>query len=317
MIPVIAGDQPLTATYSLTSSVDRPNTCAAAGTASGPTGAAQSGTFGTANDIDWYRFKLTKTSQTRLVLGGLTTGGRIELYQGCSRLLQVSDRAGNGSEEIIRSLPAGSYGVRLVGSATPETANHFLRIKALGASVGVLTYPSQIQGSTLRLVGEVYNNTWTKRGQVSVTAWLYDIHGKLLATRATKVLLPYLSTHTRAPFSIVGSLPAGYDHVAWSVSAPTTSRRVVSPSTKVLSVVSDAAGRLVVTGTVKNTHTYTVRSVTVTITAYNSARNAFDVVRAKVPTTSLGAGKSTTFTATLPTIGLTPDLVYPRAVALH
>ena len=42
------------------------------------------------------------------------------------------------------------------------------------------------------------------------------------------------------------------------------------------------------------------------------ARKVLDVVRAKVRTTSLGPGKSTTFTATLPTIGLTPDLVYQR-----
>ena len=42
---------------------------------------------------------------------------------------------------------------------------------------------------------------------------------------------------------------------------PTTSSRLVSPSSTILSVVRDAAGRLVVTGTVKNTHTYAVRSL--------------------------------------------------------
>ena len=156
----------------------------------------------------------------------------------------------------------------------------------------MLTYRARrSRDRTLRLVGEVYNNTWTKRGQVTVTARLYDVHGKLLATRSTKVLLPYLSTHTRAPFAIVGSLPAGYDHVAWSVSAPTTSSRAVSPSTTVLSVAPDAAGRLVVTGTVKNTRDYTVRSLAVAITAFDAARNASTSSGPRSPTTSLGVGQ--------------------------
>ena len=97
--------------------------------------------------------------------------GGLELYQGCSKLLQTSDRAGNGSEEIIRSLPAGTYGVRLVGSATPETANHTLIIKPLGAAAGVLTYRARVEGSTLRLVGEVYNNTLDE-------AWSGHRHGQ-------------------------------------------------------------------------------------------------------------------------------------------
>src|SRR4029077_11197261 len=100
-----------------------------------------------------------------------------------------------------------------------------------------------------------------------------------------------LSTHTRAPFTIVGPKPVGYDHVVWSVSAPSTSSRPVSPSTTVLSVVRDAAGRLVVTGRVKNTHTYAVRSLAVAITAFDARRNAFDIVRATVATNRLGAGK--------------------------
>ena len=316
-VPVIAGAQHLVATYTFTKTSDRPNTCAAAGTATAPTGALQLGTFGTPNDIDWYGFKLTKTTQVRLVLGDLTSAGRLELYLGCSRLLQISDRSGNGSEEIIRSLPAGTYGVRLVGSATPETANHALMIKSLAATVGVLTYRSRIEGPTLRLVGEVYNDTSTKRGQATVTARLYDVHGKLLTTRSARALLPYLTTHTRAPFTIVGSKPAGYDHVTFSVSAPATSSRPVGPSTTILAVTRDGAGRLVVTGTVKNTRGYKVRSLAVAITAFEGRRNAFDTVRASVARTSLAIGASTTFRATLPTVGLAPDLVYARGVVIH
>ena len=61
----------------------------------------------------------------RLVLGGLIgPAANMSLYQGCSKLLQTSDRAGNGTEEIIRSLPAGTYAVRLVGSALAGDGHH-------------------------------------------------------------------------------------------------------------------------------------------------------------------------------------------------
>jgi PKD repeat protein len=316
-VPIIAGDQHLTATYAFTKSTDRPATCAAAGTAEAPTGVLQRGMFGTPNDIDWYRFKLTKTTMVRIVLGDLTSQGRLELYQGCSKLLQASDRAATGSEEIIRSLPAGTYGVRLVGSATPETADHSLLIKSLPASVHALTYKASLEGSTLRLVGEVYNDTSTKRGQVTVTARLYDVQGRLLTTRSTKLLLPYLSTHTRAPFTIVGSKPAGYHHFTLSVTAPTTSRRAVAPTATITTITRDAAGRLVVTGTVKNSRGYTVRDLAVAITAFDNRRTAIEGVRAIVAATSLGAGRSTTFKATLPTVGLAPDMVYARGVVIH
>ena len=230
-IPVVAGDQPLTATYTFTASVDRPEHVCGRGHRVRPDRRrSDPAPSGRASDIDWYRFKLTKTTQTRLALGGLTTGGRMELYQGCSKLLQTSDRAGNGSEEIIRSLPAGTYGVRLVGSATPETANHALIIKPLGATVGVLTY--RARRSRDRPFASSARST-TTRGPSAVrspsrpgcTTSMASSSRRAARRSCCPTCPPTPERRSRSS----GSKPAGYDHVAWSVSAPTTSQSRWSP----------------------------------------------------------------------------------------
>ena len=74
---------------------------------------------------------MSRTGKIRLVLGDLTTGGRMDLYSGCSTLLQTSDRGGNGFEEIIRTLPKGTYAVKLTGSGTGSTPPYVVRMRAL------------------------------------------------------------------------------------------------------------------------------------------------------------------------------------------
>ena len=118
-----------------------------------------SGTFAKTNDADWYRFTMSKAGKIRLVLGDLTTGGRMDLYSGCSTLLQSSDRAGNGAEEIIRSLAAGTYAVKLSGSGSGATPPYVVRMRVLPATVHILSTKTRIEGGTLRLIGELYNNT--------------------------------------------------------------------------------------------------------------------------------------------------------------
>ncbi len=105
-VPVVTGTTALTATYTRTGTVDASDTCSGAAPPVDPTGRWQTASFGVPGDVDWYRFKLTATKRVRLVLGDLTVPGRLALYQGCSKLLRVSDRPGLGSEELIQE--AGS-----------------------------------------------------------------------------------------------------------------------------------------------------------------------------------------------------------------
>ncbi len=316
-VPVVNGTTALTATYTRTGTVDASDTCSGAAPPVDPTGRWQAATFGAPDDVDWYRFKLTATKRVRIVLGDLTVPGKLELFQGCSKLLKVSDRGGLGAEEIVRKLVAGNYAIRLSGGGSPSTGQHVFLIKKLPAAVRVLTSNALISGGTLRLVGEVYNNTSRTVGPVTVTARLYDATGKLLATRSHHVDLKFVKPLTRAPFSIVGSLPAGFDHVSWSVSAPKTSKRIVRPASTIASAAADAAGHWVVTGTIRNTKSYTVRHMRFAVTLYDSRGNVLDVVRAHVDRRTLGPGASTTFVATFGSTGITPDRIYRRAMAVH
>ena len=108
----------------------------------------------------------------------------MDLYSGCSTLLQTSDRAGNG-----------------VRGDHPEPARRDVRREAdrqrdrLHAAVRrprsascrrpstILVDRTRIEGGTLRLVGELYNNTSKTVGSIKVTAKLYNASNVLLATR--------------------------------------------------------------------------------------------------------------------------------------
>ena len=72
-VPIAPGTKTVTATYKMTGA-GRPiqHLYQFAG-GSQSRRAPGSGKFGSANDIDWYRFKLTATTRVRLVLGDLAT----------------------------------------------------------------------------------------------------------------------------------------------------------------------------------------------------------------------------------------------------
>jgi hypothetical protein len=238
------------------------------------------------------------------------------LYQGCTKLLQVADRTGTSTEEIIRSLPVGSYGVRVVGTGPSSATPYSVLSQRLGSGTRILTVRTRIDGGALRFVGEVYNNGSRTVGPVTVTARLYTKAGALLSTRSVTTMLPTVPVGTRAPFAIVGSLPAGYDHVTFTVSAPTTTKKVSNPTWIVSTSGPDSAGHWVVTGTVRNATSTTVRSLTLAMTIYDRRRQVLDVARATVGTTTLAPNASTPFKATTTSIEPSPDLAYLRGIVV-
>ena len=313
-VPIVVGATNVTAVYRQTGVTDRADSCASSPAAVTPNGAWNFGAFGKANDADWYRFKLTATTRMRIGLGDLTTGGRVDLYSGCSTLLQSSDRAGNSAEEIIRSLPAGTYAVKFSGSGDPSTPMNAFVIRKMLASVHVMSSTTRIAGGTLRLIGELYNNTSKPVGSVKVTAKLYDAANGLLATRTAYADLSYMPPTSRAPFRIVGSLPAGYHHATFTVSAPVTARVIGAPVPTTTSNGLDVNGHWHVAGTLRNPYTGTVTTVWTAVTLYDGRGNILDAARASVALTTLGAGKSTTFAATFIPTGLAPNKVYVRGM---
>ena len=127
----VQGTKTVTATYKLTGQADRSNTCTGSPAAVVPSGDWLSGKFGSANDVDWYRFKLTTTTRVRLVLGDLATPGRMTLYSGCSKALEVSDFGGLTPEtdhpapaaRVVRSPPGGKRRDRHAELLLPDEAH--------------------------------------------------------------------------------------------------------------------------------------------------------------------------------------------------
>ena len=314
-VTVAPGSKHLTATYAQTVMADAPASCGSA-----PVGATsatwRSGRFGSTNDTDWYRFRLTSSARVRIVLGNLAVGARLQLLKGCSTSLALVDRAGLATEEIVKSLAPGTYAIRLVGSGTPATAPYALRISSLSNKAHILSTRTIIAGGSVRFVGEVMNNTSSARGPVLVTAKLFNAANKLLATRSAHVVQAQIPAWGRAGFVISGALPAGYHHVVYALSAPKTKKSIGAPSIPTIQV-SNPGGRWTVTGTARNPYTRTVTNLRVGVTLYDKLGNVLDVGRATVGRTRLAKGKSTTFRIVFSSGIGTPDRTYVRGMVFR
>ncbi len=313
-VTVTATPKTVTAHYTQTGTTDRSNTCSGSPAAVAPNDKWQNGRFAATNDADWYRFKLTSTARVRLIMGNLPTNARMDLYSGCSTLLQTSDRGANGYEEIIRNLPAGTYGVRLLGSGTPSSPNYVFKMTKLGSGLRVLSARARTDGGVLRLVGEVFNNSSKSVGPVKVTVKLYNAAGGLLATRTGTADLSYVPPGGRAPFVVAGPPVAGLDHESWSTSAPNTSHNVGAPATTLTSNGPNGSGHWVSAGMARNPYSTAVTNLRVAATLYDAIGAVLDAAGAPVGASTLAAGASTTYSATFASTGLTPDRLIIRGM---
>jgi hypothetical protein len=139
----------------------------------------------------------------------------------------------------------------------------------LPKTVAILSTKTWIEGSSLRLVGEVYNNTADTR-HVTVTARLYNATGKLLATRTAATLISKIESHGRSPYLISGSLPAGYAKATLTVSSSVSTRALSRPAVTITSSGPNADGHWEVRGTVRNTSSQSVDTLRVGVILYNT-----------------------------------------------
>jgi PKD repeat protein/glucose/arabinose dehydrogenase len=316
-VTIPAGSSTLTATFAHAGSADIADTCSAAPTGSSPTGSWTSARLGKANDVDWYRFTLASSGRVRIVLGDLPITARVELYRGCSTLITGVDRPGTAPEELHRQLSAGSYAVRVIGKSGSSSLPYALMIRKLPNSVTTLSTRTRIEGSTIRFVGEVYNNT-TQTRHVDVTARLYNGSGTLLATRTAATLVSKLGPNERAPYLISGSLPTGYVKATIQVSSSISSTTLTRPAVTVTSSGPNAQNQWEVGGTARNTSSRRADTLRIGVILYDPRANTLDAIRATTGATTLNAGASTSFVATALPVGLAPILVSVRALAyLH
>lgn len=310
-VEVSEGATRLTASYAFASAHDAPSSCASAPVTT-PNNLWRRGRLASGTDVDWYRFKVTYTRSVRFVLGDLPADASLKLYKGCSTLLDTADRSGTGSEEIIRSLPAGTYALKVTAKGTSSSDPYSMLIRRLPSGLSALSASSLVDddANTLTLVGEVWNETSKTEGPITVTAKLYDDAGHLLGTRSAAAVL-YATSHNRAPFRIAGSLPAGFDHVVYSVSSPVsnkTARGVTITDTKLTLV----GGRWKATGHLKAT-SGSVRYLKMALTLYDERGTVIDVVKGTVGKSTLASGSTTTFSATSTRSDLTINRARLRA----
>ena len=288
---VNTGATHLTATYTKTAG-DASNTCSGAATVSS-SGAWRTGRLSTATDVDWYKFSLTSTATVRILLGNLPEDASLSVYSGCSKLLYTSDRAGASTEEIFKSLAKGSYAVKVTTKGVASTDLYQLNIRKMASGLSLVTSSSRVDGSSLIIVGEVFNGTSSTQGPSFITAKLYNAAGTLLATRTgrTDISVPKAA---RIPFRIVGSVPAGWAKTVVTVKSASTGNTLTTLTFSGVTATYDAS-RFRETGTVRSS--VAISSYRVMMTTYNRLGTVVDVTRSVLGASTLGAGASTTFDA--------------------
>ena len=288
----------LTASYGLIDT-DAADTCGGATTQSS-LGSWWPGTIRTADDEDWYRFTVKSTTTVQVTLGDLPVDGRLELWDHCTAEIAASDGGGLAYEEFLRSLPAGTYSIRVLGHGAFDPTGHYaLRVRPLASGLPILSSKTTLSSGHLRIIGEVLNNTTSRRGPITVSARLYSKAGTLLATRTTSVIAQQLDPQGRFPFIFSITAPSGYDHLALSVtSAPVTSSLRLTPAVTVASSAA-VSGGWQVTGTVKNNRTVTIHNVRVYVVEFD-ARGQYLAAWTVAPSSStLAAHASASFTSVI------------------
>ena len=144
--------------------------------------------------------------------------------------------------------------MKVIGKSESSSLKYAFMVWRLPKTVAILSTKTWIEGSTLRLVGEVYNNTADTR-HVTVTARLYNATGRLLATRTAVTLVSKIESHGRSGYLISGSLPAGYAKATLTVSSSVSTKALTRPAVTITSSGPNADGHWEVRGTVRNTST--------------------------------------------------------------
>ena len=285
---VVTDPASLTATYV----ADAPDTCASARAIT--PGAWTSERASGDGDQDWFKFSLTGKRRTVVTLGDLPVNARLELYSGCSTLLASSDQAGTRFERISRSLPAGTYRVRvLVPSGASSLTPYVVQALAVGPTVAFQSKSSAWSAGTLRVVGEVVNGTGKTVGRVAVSATFRDAGGNVVATLNGSTFANRLGDGATSSFVVSGKVPA-YSTVSWAL-VPGAAGPVRTLSLHAFATTTGTGGTVTESGKVRNDGSTTATAVAVARTWYGSRGQVIEVRIVNVNPTTLPAGRVGTF----------------------
>jgi hypothetical protein len=296
---VASGNTALTATYV----PDAPDTCSTA-TAASSTGFWHRDHASGNGDVDWFKFNLTSGRRVVTTVGNLPVDARLDLYSSCSTRLAGVDLDGTRYEEITSVLGAGTYRVKVsVPGGARSDLSYSMRFRPMASGMPVKstrTLAGAGGGGSVRIVGEVLNNTGSTRGRATVTATFKDAAGRSLAKLTTTAFALRLGDGSVTPFVITGSVPR-YASIGWSVSS-TSPPATRSLSQVILTTATNADGTVTERGTVKNIGTTTATNTMVVRTWYGKFGEILDRRYAYVSPSTLGPGRTGTFTVLRPSL---------------
>ena len=308
------GEAALTATYRFAGTIDTPDSCSASAAATSPTGKWVTGRFGKANDVDWYRFKLTSTSRVRIVLGDLAVGCS---RRAVPRLHHQSHRRRRGRDHA-RGPPPDAVGRDVRGEGDREERVVVAEVRVHGLA------PAQNRGDPQHEdVDRGFHAAARRRGlqqhgrHAPCDGYRAPVQRDRQASRHADGGNPRLEDRiTRAICVSHRGQPAG------RLREGDVDRVVVR-----LDEGRDATrghrhffraewGRPV--GGTRDRPQHESRSVDtlrVGVILYNNRAGTLDAIRATTGRTSLGPGATTSFVATANPTGLAPAMVGVRALA--
>ncbi len=289
---VVSGSRRLTASFTQTDTGEAPDTCT--GTPLVPSSTWHPGRLDRAGDVDWYRFTNSSTKSVEVILGDLPVDASLRLYKGCSTLLTATDAPGTATETIIKHLGAGTYAVRIATRGDISDSPYVLRIKRMPTGLSVRSAATRIDAGRLSLVGEVWNESSSTRGPIKVKATLRRADGTVIGTRTRETMM-YAVSHSRVPFRIDGTLPAGFARATFTLSAPTSTGDIRGVTvTGTTTTIED--GRWRVRGTIK-AESGGVKDLAVGVALYGRRGAVVNVVAGKLGRTTLASAATTTFDA--------------------
>ncbi len=252
-------------------------------------------------DVDWFRFTLSSSRRVVITLGDLPVDGRLELYGSCTKLLATADHAGTRFEELTRLLARGTYRVRVTANGDGSSPSPYvLRFRTLSAGLPVKSTTVTRAGATLRIAGEVVNNTGSTRGAITVTATLRSGSGKTVATLRGVTFARRLSDGGATSFAITGTVPA-YATISYSATSVAPSAAYAFAAGTVTST-AEPDGTVVETGTIRNTGSTTATTATVARTWYGRRGEILDRGTATLSPSRLAPGVTGVFTVVRPAL---------------
>ena len=278
---------------------DAPDTCADARPIARDTWVPQHTTGD--DDEDWYVFTLNAAREAVLTLGDLKVNASLELYGECDTLLAASDLAGTHVEQLLPTLPAGTYRVRVHVPSGAESASPWVvRLSTSGPKLLVNSARASRSSGIVRVSGEVLNLTGTVTGRATVVARLRDADGDIVGTLSGTTFAPRLLDRSVTPFRLSGRAPA-FASVTFTLTpgTPTSDRTLVLRG---LTTTPNASGTATLTGKVRNDDTRRAPDVAVARTSYGARGEVLDVRIASTDPSRLDSGERGAFTLHVPAL---------------